>query len=261
MSWSLAGKIYQSRLLLGTAGFPDLEKLSQAITLSGCEICTVAVRRVNLEAHSESGLLPLLKSHHLTILPNTAGCYTAKEAELTTELASSALQTKLVKLEVIQDPYHLLPNGPELLKAAKALVAKGFAVMAYALDDPSLCQELFEIGCVAVMPMGSPIGSGQGILHPKTIEEIRKRVKVPLIIDAGIGTASDVAKSMELGCDAVLTNTAIAKAKDSGLMAHSMKLAIEAGQLAYAAGRIPEKTYATPSSPMEGRIAFGERGK
>ncbi len=254
MSWSLNNRIYESHLLMGSAGFPNFEKLFAALEISGAQICTVAIRRINLQDNQAAGLVPQLLAKGITLLPNTAGCYTAAEAELTAELAAEALNTKLVKLEVIANPYDLLPHANELLKAAKNLVKKGFLIMPYAPNDPNICQELYELGCIAVMPLGAPIGSGQGILNPQNILEICQRVKVPVIVDAGIGTASHVALAMELGCDAVLVNSAIAKAQNPVQMAEAMKLAIVAGKKAFHAGPIPAKNLATPSSPMEGRI-------
>jgi len=252
--WTLAQKTFQSRLLQGTAGYPDLETLRKSLEISGAEIVTVAVRRVSLDANETEGLMPLLKKGNYTLLPNTAGCYSAKEAILTAQLAREALQTNWVKLEVIGDPYSLYPDSEELLVAARVLVKEGFVVLPYCTDDPVVCQKLIDCGCVCVMPLGAPIGSGQGIRNPHNLELIRQRIKAPVIVDAGVGTASHAAVALELGCDAVLMNTAIAKAKDPIKMAHAMSLAIQSGRLAFEAGRIPEKKFATPSTPDRGRI-------
>ncbi len=247
----IANQTYTSRLLIGTAGYPNFHIMSEAITASGAEIATVSMRRVKFTDTSAENLFTLLREQDLTILPNTAGCYTAKDAILTAELAREALETSLIKLEVIGDEQTLFPDVEQLLQAAEKLVQDGFTVLPYCNDDPITCKKLEDIGCAAVMPLGAPIGSGMGIRNPYNIQIIRDCVKVPLIVDAGVGTASDAAIAMELGCDAVLLNTAIAKAHRPVLMAEAMKKAIEAGRAAYLAGRIPRKLYATASSPQE----------
>ncbi len=252
--FQIAGKNFGSRLLLGTAGYPSLQILGEALQASGAEIVTVALRRVSLVESQKEGLIPLLKSSGFFFLPNTAGCYTAEEAILTAKLAREALQTNWIKLEVIGDSYSLYPDGEELLKAARILVKDGFVVLPYCNDDPILCKKLEEAGCSVVMPLGAPIGSGQGIRNPFNLELIRKNARVPVIVDAGVGTASHVAIAMELGCDGVLLNTAVAKAENPVKMATAMKLAVEAGRLAFEAGRIPEKKFATPSTPERGRM-------
>ncbi|MCS6904456.1 MAG: thiazole synthase [Bacteroidia bacterium] len=248
----LGGKTFQSRLLIGTARYPNLELMLAAIKAAAAQIVTVSIRRVNLQQKEET-FLELLDPQ-LVLLPNTAGCRTAQEAILTAELAREALQTNWIKVEVIGDDYTLLPDGVELLKACEKLVAKGFVVLPYCFDDPILCKRLEAIGCAAVMPLAAPIGSGLGIRTPHNIELIRESVSIPIIIDAGIGTASDAALAMELGADAVLLNTAVAQAMDPVLMAEAMRKAVEAGRAAYRAGRIPKSTYAKPSSPTTGKI-------
>ena len=248
----IANRSFSSRLLLGTAGYPSLTILSEALKVSGTEIVTVAVRRVNLPDPSEDGLKDLLKNY--TLLPNTAGCHTAKEAILTAQLAREALQTNWIKLEVIGDSYSLYPDPEELLKAARVLVKEGFTVLPYCNDDPVVSKKLAEAGCSAVMPLGAPIGSGQGIRNPHNLELILHSVTVPVIVDAGVGTASHVAIAFELGVDGVLLNTAVAKAKDPVKMASAMRSAADAGRLAFEAGRIPEKRFATPSTPDRGKI-------
>ena len=251
---TIANKSFNSRLLLGTSGYPSLSILADALKASGTEIVTVAMRRVNLVDGTENGLKDILKNY--TLLPNTAGCYSAQEAVLTAKLAREALQTNWIKLEVIGDAYSLYPDPEELLKAARELVKDGFTVLPYCNDDPVVCKKLADIGCPAVMPLGAPIGSGQGIRNPNNMELIRHTVNVPVIVDAGVGTASHVAMAMELGCDGVLLNTAVAKAKDPVKMAAAMKAAAEAGLMAFEAGRIPEKKFATPSTPERGRVQF-----
>lgn len=251
---NIADKNFQSRLLLGTAGYPSLKVLEEALQASGAEMVTVALRRVSLVENEKEGVISVLKSHGFFILPNTAGCYTAEEAILTAKLAREALQTNWIKLEVIGDSYSLYPDGEELLKAARILVREGFTVLPYCNDDPILCIKLEEAGCSAVMPLGAPIGSGQGIRNPFNLELILKNAKVPVIVDAGVGTASHVAIAMELGCDGVLLNTAVAKAQDPVKMAKAMRQAIEGGRLAFEAGRIPEKKLATPSTPERGKM-------
>ena len=254
----IAGKRYGSRLLVGTGKYRDFAQTRAAIDASGAQIVTVAIRRVNIGQNAdEPNLLDSLPPSQFTILPNTAGCYNANDAVRTLRLARELLDGQaLVKLEVLADEATLFPNMPETLVAAKELVADGFQVMVYCSDDPIQARALEEIGCVAVMPLASLIGSGMGILNPWNLEIILDRAKVPVLVDAGIGTASDAAIAMELGCDGVLMNTAIAKAKNPVLMAGAMKKAVEAGREAFLAGRMPKKIYqASPSSPTEGRIS------
>lgn len=254
----IAGKQYTSRLLVGTGKYRDFNETRDAIVMSGAEIVTVAIRRVNIGQNAnEPSLLEILPPSKFTILPNTAGCYNAKEAVRTLRLARELLDGHaLVKLEVLADDATLFPNMPETMIAAKELVADGFQVMVYCTDDPIQAKMLEEIGCVAVMPLASLIGSGMGILNPWNLEIILDRAKVPVLVDAGIGTASDAAVAMEMGCDAVLMNTAIAKAKNPVLMAGAMKKAVEAGREAYLAGRMAKKVYqGSASSPMEGKIS------
>lgn len=253
----IAGKAYRSRLLVGTGKYRDFEQTRLAIEASGAEIVTVAIRRVNIGQNAgEPSLLEALPPSRYTILPNTAGCYTAEDAVRTLRLARELLDGHaLVKLEVLGDAETLFPNMPETIAAAKTLVAEGFQVMVYCSDDPILARALEDIGCVAVMPLASLIGSGMGILNPWNLQIILDRAKVPVLVDAGIGTASDAAVAMELGCDGVLMNTAIAKACDPVRMGRAMKLAVEAGRQAWLAGRIEKKPYrAAASSPSEGLI-------
>ena len=247
----LGERTFESRLILGTGkgvAFPDVGKI---VEQSGAEIVTVAVRRVNLNDTSENSLLRHVDPQKVAYLPNSAGCYTAKDAVLTCELAREALDTNFVKLEVIGDPKTLFPDTAELVVAAKELVAKGFIVLPYTNDDPVVAKRLEDVGCAAVMPLGAPIGSGLGIRNPHNIGIILESAKIPVIVDAGVGTASDASMAMEMGCDAVLMNTGIYGAKDPMKMAAAMRHAIEAGRLAYLAGRIPKKSYATASSPLE----------
>ena len=253
----IAGKAYGSRLLVGTGKYRDFEETRLAMEASGAEIVTVAIRRVKIGQNAgEPSLLEVLPPSRYTILPNTAGCYTAEDAVRTLRLARELLDGHaLVKLEVLGDAETLFPNMPETLAAARTLVAEGFQVMVYCSDDPILARQLEDIGCVAVMPLASLIGSGMGILNPWNLQIILDRAKVPVIVDAGIGTASDAAVAMELGCDGVLMNTAIAKARDPVRMARAMKLAVEAGREAWLAGRMEKKPYkASASSPTEGLI-------
>ena len=238
-----------SRLILGTGGAHSLAALEEAIVASGTEIVTVALRRVDATG---PGLLPMLDRLGVQVLPNTAGCYTAGDAVKTAHLARDAFETDLVKLEVIGDERTLLPDGTELLRAAETLVADGFRVLPYTSDDPILARRLADLGCAAVMPAGSPIGSGLGISNPHHIRLIRQSVEVPVILDAGIGTASDAALAMELGCDAVLIASAITRADDPTLMASAMRHAVEGGRLAFAAGRIPRRFHALASTSDEG---------
>ena len=252
----IAGTSYGSRLLTGTGKYKDFDETRAASQAAGAEIVTVAIRRVNIgQDASAPSLLDALPTDEFTLLPNTAGCYNAADAVRTCKLARELLDGhKLVKLEVLGDQKTLFPDVVETLKAAEILVADGFDVMVYTSDDPILAKKLEEIGCVAVMPLAAPIGSGLGIQNRYNLLEIVENAKVPIIVDAGVGTASDAAVAMELGCDGVLMNTAIAGAKDPVLMAHAMKLAIQAGRAAFKAGRIPRKRYASASSPIDGTI-------
>ena len=252
----IAGRTFHSRLLTGTGKFKDLDETRRATEAAGAEIVTVAIRRTNIGQNpGEPNLLDVLPPQRYTILPNTAGCYTADDAVRTCRLARELLDGhNLVKLEVLGDQKTLYPDVVQTLAAAETLVKDGFEVMVYTSDDPILCKRLEEIGCVAVMPLAAPIGSGLGIQNKYTLNEIVESAKVPIIVDAGVGTASDAAIAMELGCDGVLMNTAIAGAKDPVLMAHAMKLAVEAGRAAFKAGRIPRKRFASASSPIDGLI-------
>jgi thiazole synthase len=257
-SLSIAGKSYSSRLLVGTGKYIDFAETKAAIEASGAQIVTVAIRRTNIgQSANEPNILDAIPPSKFTILPNTAGCYSADDAVRTLRLARELLEGHdLVKLEVLGDPQTLYPNMPETLIAAKQLVKEDFKVMVYCSDDPILAKQLEEIGCVAVMPLASLIGSGMGILNPWNLQIIIANAKVPVLVDAGVGTASDAAIAMELGCDGVLMNTAIAAAKDPVLMASAMKKAVEAGREAFLAGRMPKKLYsASPSSPVEGVIS------
>lgn len=247
----LGDQIFSSRLIIGSARYPDPKTMCEAIEASGAEIVTVAVRRINLQTGFNQSILTILDPR-LFILPNTAGCFTSKEAVLTAELSREALDTNWIKLEVIGDQKTLYPDVSELLKAADILVKKGFTVLPYCTDDPIVCQKLVDLGCAAIMPLGSPIGSGMGIVNPYNLQIIRNQITLPIIVDAGIGTASDVAIAMELGMDGVMINTAIAQAHHPVNMAKGMNLACQAGRLAYLSGRIPKKLYATASSPLEG---------
>ena len=254
---TIAGKSYSSRLLVGTGKYKDFAETRAAIDASGAQIVTVAIRRTNIgQDPNAPSLLDALPPSQFTYLPNTAGCYTADDAVRTLRLARELLDDhKLVKLEVLGDPHTLFPNMPETLKAAEVLVKEGFEVMVYCADDPIQAKMLEDIGCVAVMPLASLIGSGMGILNPWNVQLVRDAVKVPVLVDAGVGTASDAAIAMELGCDGVLMNTAIALAKDPVKMAGAMKKGVEAGREAFLAGRMPRKFYtASPSSPTTGMI-------
>ncbi len=252
----IAGRSYHSRLLTGTGKFKDLDETERATQAAGAQIVTVAIRRTNIgQDPNAPNLLDVLPPERYTILPNTAGCYTAEDAVRTCRLARELLDGhKLVKLEVLADQRTLYPDVMQTLIAAEQLVADGFDVMVYTSDDPVLARRLEDIGCVAVMPLAAPIGSGLGVQNRWNLVEIVENAKVPIIVDAGVGTASDAAIAMELGCDGVLMNTAIAGAKDPVLMAHAMKLAIEAGRAAFKAGRIPRKRFASASSPIDGTI-------
>ena len=251
----IAGRTLRSRLLLGTGGFPSLEVMAEAIAASGSELVTVALRRV--DPASRGSLIDVLAQAGVELLPNTAGCHTARDAVLTAQLAREAFATDWIKLEVIGDEDTLLPDAPELLSAAEQLVDEGFVVLPYTTDDPVLARRLVDVGCAAVMPLGSPIGSGMGIRNPYNIALIREAVEVPVVLDAGVGTASDAALAMELGCDAVMAASAISRAQDPVRMAGAMRAAVEAGHLARGAGRIPRRTYATASSPEQGLPDFG----
>jgi thiazole synthase len=248
----IADRSFGSRLILGTGGFARLETLADAIRASATEMVTVALRRI--EPAMQGSLVDVLDECGVQLLPNTAGCYTAHDAVLTAKLARDAFDTDWVKLEVIGDDRTLLPDAVELVAAAEQLVDEGFTVLPYTTDDPILAKRLEDVGCAAIMPLGSPIGSGMGIRNPYNIGLIREQTALPVILDAGVGTASDAALAMELGCDGVLMNTAIAEAKDPVLMARAMKAAVEAGRLSYLAGRMQKRRYADPSSPLAGLI-------
>ena len=250
----IAGVTYGSRLLIGTARYPNMQVMLKSVEASGAEIVTVGIRRLNMNDESGEGVLDLLDRSRYTILPNTAGCFTAQDAVLTARLAREALETDLIKLEVIGDERTLFPDVVGLLQAAETLVSDGFTVLPYCNDDPITCKKLEDLGCAAVMPLGAPIGSGMGIRNPYNIQIILDSVNVPVIVDAGVGTASDAALAMELGCDGVLLNTAVAGARHPVKMAEAMKKGVEAGRLAFESGRIPRKLYATASTAMEGRV-------
>ena len=250
---TIAGETFGSRLILGTGGAANLHVLEQAIRASGTELVTLALRRVDTAPGTAGGLLDLLDRCGVKLLPNTAGCHTAGEAVKVAHLAREAFDTDWVKLEVIGDERTLLPDGVELLRAAEELVADGFTVLPYTSDDPVLARRLADVGCAAVMPAGAPIGSGLGVSNPHHIRLIRQGVDVPVILDAGIGTASDAALAMELGCDAVLLASAVTRAADPVAMATAMRYAVEAGRLAYGAGRIARRFHALASTTDEGR--------
>ncbi|MEA2240702.1 MAG: thiazole synthase [Solirubrobacteraceae bacterium] len=252
----IAGRSFRSRLLLGTGGFTRMATLADAIDASETELVTVAMRRV--EPGSDGSLLDVIAAKGVDVLPNTAGCFTARDAVRTAQLAREALQTDWVKLEVIGDERTLLPDAPELLVAAEQLVVDGFVVLPYTTDDPILARRLEDIGCAAVMPLGSPIGSGRGIANRANLTLIVEQAGVPVILDAGVGTASDAALAIELGCDGVLCASAISRATDPVAMAHAIRHAVLAGALARGAGRIPRRTHARASSPLEGMPEFAE---
>jgi thiazole synthase len=252
--FELGGKSYRSRLIVGTGKYKDFAETREAIERSGAEIVTVAVRRVNITDPGKENLLDYVDPKRFTILPNTAGCFTAADAIRTCRLAREAGVGSLVKLEVIGDERTLFPDVPATLEAAAVLVREGFTVLPYLNDDPVAAKRCEDLGCAAVMPLAAPIGSGLGIRNPYNIRIIVEQSRVPVIVDAGVGTASDVSRALELGCDAVLLNTAIAGARDPLLMAEAMRLAVEAGRKAFRAGRIPRKLYATASSPLEGLL-------
>ncbi|WP_417460833.1 sulfur carrier protein ThiS [Kordiimonas sp.] len=252
--WQLAGKTYNSRLIVGTGKYKDFDETAKAVEASGAEIVTVAVRRVNVSNPNQPMLVDYLDPKKITYLPNTAGCFDADSAVRTLRLAREAGGWDLVKLEVLGDQKTLYPNMLETFSAAEALIKDGFKVMVYCSDDPIAAKKLEDMGCVAIMPLGAPIGSGLGIQNPVQIRLMIEQANVPVLVDAGVGTASDAAVAMELGCDGVLMNTAIAEAKDPIRMARAMKLGVESGRLAYLAGRMPKKRYADPSSPLSGLI-------
>jgi thiazole synthase len=253
-SWTLAGRSFRSRLIVGTGKYKDYALNAAAAEAAGAEIVTVALRRVNLSDPSQPMLVDYVKPDRFTFMPNTAGCYSAEEAVRTLRLAREAGGWELVKLEVLSNTKHLYPDMEETLRALKLLVKDGFSVMVYCTDDPVYCLKLEEAGAAAIMPAGAPIGSGLGVQNPLNIRLIVEQAKLPVLVDAGVGTASDAAVAMELGCEAVLTNTAIAEAKDPVRMAIAMKHAVIAGREAYLAGRMPKRLYADPSSPLAGLI-------
>jgi thiazole synthase len=246
----IAGRSFESRLILGTGGFRNLEALAEALAASGAEVATLALRRVDPDA--PGSFVDVLRDAGCFILPNTAGCFTARDAVTTARLARDAFETDWVKLEVIGDDKTLLPDPSELLEAAETLVGDGFVVLPYTNDDPVLARRLEDAGCAAVMPLGSPIGSGMGIRNPYNLRLIVEQARVPVILDAGIGTPSDAAIAMEMGCDGILLASSVSRAAEPAKMAHAMRLAVEAGRLGHEAGRIPRRLYAEASTPMEG---------
>src|SRR5262245_19297422 len=251
-TWKIGDFELRSRLIVGSGKFKSWEENRKALDASGTDMTTVAIRRVDLTKRDAGSLLDHIPPDRFIIMPNTAGCYTVKEAVTTAQLGRELLDTKLVKLEVIGDQRTLFPDTPATIEAARILVAEGFTVLPYITDDPVACQRLEEVGCAAVMPLGAPIGSGLGIRNPANIRIILESVSCPVIVDAGVGTASDAAIAMELGCTAVLMSTGVALAKDPLKMAHAMKLAVEAGRAAYEAGRMPRRLHAQASSPETG---------
>jgi thiazole synthase len=254
----IAGHKLRSRLILGTGGFTNHDLLARALEASGTELCTVALRRVDPAARGS--ILDVLQAAGVQVLPNTAGCFTSRDAIVTAQLAREAFETDWIKLEVIGDERTLLPDAVELVAAAETLVDDGFTVLPYTTDDPVLARRLEDVGCAAVMPLGSPIGSGMGICNPYNIALVIEQAGVPVILDAGVGTASDAAQAMELGCDAVLCASAISRAHDPVAMARAIRLAVDAGVLARGAGRIPRRRYAQASTPEEGVPVFGGAG-
>ncbi len=254
MAYTLSNKTFNSRLMLGTGKYASFKQMQEALETSGTEIVTVAVRRVKLNGAPEENLLNFIDRKKYFLLPNTAGCYNVKDAILTANLAREALGTNWVKLEVLGDEKTLFPDNEGLLEAARTLIKDGFIVLPYCNDDPIVCKKLEDMGCPAVMPLAAPIGSGMGVRNPTNLRIILETVKVPVIVDAGVGCASDAAIAMELGATAILMNTGIAGAKDPIKMAKAMRQAVEAGRLSYEAGRIPKKLYATASSPIDGVI-------
>lgn len=255
-AYTLGKFSFDSRLIIGSGKYESFEQNLACAEASGAEMVTIALRRTKFDAPKGQNLLDIISPKRFTILPNTAGCYTAEDALTTARLGRELLETDLVKLEVIGDERTLFPDVPATLEAAKILIDEGFTVLPYITDDPVACQRLAEMGCAAVMPLAAPIGSGLGIRNPANLRIILETVDVPVIVDAGVGTASDAAIAMELGATAVLMNTGIAAAKNPLKMAESMKLAVQAGRLAYEAGRMPRKLYATASSPMDGLALF-----
>ena len=253
-TWTVAGRTFRSRLIIGTGKYRDYAQNAAALVASGAEIVTVALRRVNVSEPDSPKLVDFIDPAKFTYLPNTAGCYTAEDAIRTLRLAREAGGWNLVKLEVLGDRKTLYPDMIETLRATDVLIKDGFDVMVYCSDDPLMCKRLEEAGAAAIMPLAAPIGSGLGVQNPVNIRLIIEAAKVPVLVDAGVGTASDAAVAMELGCDGVLMNTAIAEAREPILMAHAMKAAVEAGRLAYRAGRMKKKSYADPSSPLAGLI-------
>jgi thiazole synthase len=253
-SLTIAGRTFRSRLIVGTGKYPSHEVMRECHEASGAEMVTVAVRRVNISDRTRESLLDYIDTSRFTLLPNTAGCYTAEEAVRTARLGREAGLSNWVKLEVIGDEQTLFPDNAALIEATRQLVKEGFVVLPYTTDDPVVCRKLEEAGASAVMPLGAPIGSGLGIQNPNNLRIIREFAGVPVIVDAGVGTASDAAIAMELGADGVLMNTAIAGATHPAQMARAMRLAVEAGRLAYTSGRIPRKLYANASSPVEGMV-------
>ena len=254
-TYAIAGRELRSRVLLGTGGFRSLEAMAAAIEASGTELVTVALRRIDPDARGS--IVDVLDAAGVQLLPNTAGCFTARDAVLTAKLAREAFQTDWVKLEVIGDDRTLLPDAPALLEAAEELVDDGFTVLPYTNDDPILARRLEDVGCAAIMPLGSPIGSGMGLLNPYNLRLIREHTQLPVVLDAGVGTASDAALAMELGCDAVLCASAISRAEDPVAMARAIRLGVEGGRLAHRAGRIPRRLYAQASTPEDGTADFG----
>ena len=255
-SLRLGTHAFHSRLILGTSRFPNMDVMLRSFEAAGADLVTVAIRRVNLQDRSDESLLEVLSNAGYSLLPNTAGCFTAKEAVLVSQLAREALETDLIKLEVIGDDETLMPDVEQLLRAARELVNDGFTVCAYSNDDPITCRKLADLGCAAVMPLASPIGSGMGLVNPYNLRLIRELIggHVTLIVDAGIGTASDAALAMELGYDGILLNTSVSQAEHPVTMAKAMRHAVDAGRLAFEAGRIPRRFYAQPSTPHEGRV-------
>jgi thiazole synthase len=250
MALEIAGRSFESRLILGTGGFRNLDVLAEAVAASGTEMATLALRRVDPDA--PGSFVDVLREAGCFLLPNTAGCFTARDAVTTAQLAREAFETDWVKLEVIGDDKTLLPDPAELLEAAETLVGEGFVVLPYTNDDPVLARRLEDAGCAAVMPLGSPIGSGMGIRNPYTLRLIVEHARVPVILDAGIGTPSDATLAMELGCEGILLASSVSRAEDPAKMAHAMRLAVEAGRLGHEAGRIPRRLYAEASTPTEG---------
>jgi thiazole synthase len=252
----IAGRAFESRLILGTGGFTNHDLLAGALAASGAELCTVALRR--LDPQARGSVLDVLDAAGVGVLPNTAGCFTARDAIVTAQLAREAFETEWIKLEVIGDDRTLLPDAVELLAAAEALIADGFVVLPYTTDDPVLARRLEDVGCAAVMPLGSPIGSGMGIRNPYNLSILIERAGVPVVLDAGVGTASDAALAMELGCDAVMSASAIARAHDPVAMARAIRAGVEGGRLAHLGGRIPRRLYAEASTPEAGLPVFEE---